>query len=94
MDAEGGVARYIQSQRLLDAYTLLSDPDAERSITAIADELCFADVSGFSRAFRRQFGAKPSDVRADSRSTATPDEPSAHASGPTGKGMYSLLRAA
>jgi len=59
MDAEGGVARYIQRQRLLDAYSLLSDPSVDRPIAAIAEELCFADTSGFSRVFRREFSASP-----------------------------------
>ena len=87
MDAEGGVAYYIQHQRLLEAYALLSDPGVERSITAIADELCFADASRFGRAFRREFNASASDVRAASRTASVPDEP------PTGEGLSSLLRA-
>jgi AraC-like DNA-binding protein len=66
MDSEGGVVRYIQRERLLEAYALLSDPSVDRPITAIAEGLCFADTSGFSRAFRREFGTSPSDVRAAS----------------------------
>ena len=89
MDVEGGVARYIRSQRLLEAYALLSDPRTERSITALADELCFSDTSSFSRAFRREFGATPSDVRAASRTTPTSPAP---VNGPTVDGLYSLLR--
>jgi AraC-like DNA-binding protein len=67
MDSEGGVARYIQRQRLNEAYALLSDPSVDRSITAIADELCFYDTSDFSRSFRREFDTRPSDVRTLSR---------------------------
>jgi AraC-like DNA-binding protein len=93
MDAEGGVARYIQRQRLLEAYALLSDPSVDRSVTAIADELCFADTSGFSRAFRREFNTSPSDVRATARIANRPPEPPAHANGATGGGLQSLLRA-
>ena len=93
MDAEGGVARYIQRQRLLEAYALLSDPSIDRPITVIAEELCFADTSGFSRAFRREFGASPSDIRAASRTTPRPGAPPAEAKGLTGGNMHSLLRA-
>ena len=34
-----------------------------QTIAAIAQMLCFADASSFSRAFRRAFGYRPSDVR-------------------------------
>jgi AraC-like DNA-binding protein len=81
MDAEGGVARYIQRQRLFEAYALLPDPSVDRPITAIAEDLCFADTSGFSRAFRREFGASPSDVRADSRTAPRPGRGSAQPAG-------------
>jgi AraC-like DNA-binding protein len=93
MDAEGGVARYIQRQRLREAYALLSDPSVERPVTAIADELCFADTSGFSRAFRREFNTSPSDVRATSRTAQKPPEPPAHGNSAAGGGLHSLLRA-
>lgn len=63
---EGGVARYIQRQRLLDGYASLSDPSNTRQIAAIAEDLCFADASSFSRAFRQAFGMSPSDLRAAS----------------------------
>jgi AraC-like DNA-binding protein len=59
----GGVARYIQSQRLLEAHAVLSDPGTTQSISSIAEDLCFADASSFSRTFKREFGQSPSDVR-------------------------------
>ena len=59
----GGVARYIQLQRLFEAQAVLSDPAATQSISAIAEDLCFADASSFSRIFRREFGYSPSEVR-------------------------------
>ena len=93
MDPEGGVVRYIQRQRLLEAFVLLSDPFVDRPITAIAEGLCFADTSGFSRAFRREFGTSPSDVRAGS---CTPPKPHSlagtRASDPAGPNMRMLLR--
>lgn len=59
----GGVARYIQRQRLLHAYAMLSDPLNRTPILVIGEELCFADPSSFSRAFRHEFGCSPKDVR-------------------------------
>ena len=59
----GGVARYIQRERLLEARAVLSDPSTTRSISAIAEDLCFADASSFSRMFKREFGHSPSELR-------------------------------
>ena len=59
----GGVARYIQRERLLEAHAVLTDPATTRSISAIADDLCFADASSFSRAFKREFGYSPGELR-------------------------------
>lgn len=64
LEAEGGIARYIQRQRLLEAQVTLSDPKNKRPISAIAEELCFADASSFGRAFRAMFGHSPSETRA------------------------------
>ena len=59
----GGVARYIQRQRLRRAHDLLAEPNCTRKIGSIANDHCFADASIFSRAFRHEFGYAPSDVR-------------------------------
>jgi AraC-like DNA-binding protein len=59
----GGVARYIQSQRLLEAHATLSDPEATMTISALSEDLCFADASSFSRTFKREFGHSPSELR-------------------------------
>lgn len=72
LESEGGVARYIQRQRLLAAYAILSDPSTDKAIATIAEEFCFADASGFSRAFRQEFGISPSDQRTASRAGARP----------------------
>lgn len=66
LETEGGVAHYIQRRRLSESFTLLSDAANTLSIGRIAESLCFADASSFSRAFRREFGMAPSDVRASS----------------------------
>ncbi len=62
-EADGGIVRYIQRQRLLRAYDLLSDPENRASIVTISDGLCFADASSFSRAFKLEFNCSPRDVR-------------------------------
>ncbi len=72
MESQGGVTRYIRRQRLVESHAALCDPAGGKSIAAIAEELCFADASEFSRAFRREFGASPSDVRAAARAGLIP----------------------
>jgi AraC-like DNA-binding protein len=72
LEAEGGIARYIQRQRLLAAYAILSDPSSDKAIATIAEAFCFADASGFSRAFRQEFEMSPSDVRAATKAGARP----------------------
>jgi AraC-like DNA-binding protein len=63
LDSKGGVARYIQSQRLHEAHATLGDPANSESIATIAEGLCFADASSFSRAFRKEFGYSPTEAR-------------------------------
>jgi AraC-like DNA-binding protein len=63
LEAKGGISQYIQQQRLIAAHSLLCNHDNRQSITALAEDFCFADVSSFSRAFRREFGYSPSDAR-------------------------------
>jgi len=59
----GGVACYIQRERLLEARAVLSDPEKTQSISEIAEDLCFADASSFSGTFKREFGCTPTDAR-------------------------------
>jgi len=59
----GGVARYIQRERLLEAHAVLTDPTNTQSISAIAEDLCFADASSFSRTSKREFGHSPGEVQ-------------------------------
>ncbi|TYR29548.1 helix-turn-helix domain-containing protein [Mesorhizobium microcysteis] len=60
-----GVMHYIQRRRLAAAHAALADPTDVRRILDIAECYCFGDAAQFSRAFRREFGYSPSDVRAD-----------------------------
>lgn len=61
----GGVAAWIQDQRLARAHAELADgAQARRRIYDIAYALGFASEAHFSRAFKQAFGASPRDVRA------------------------------
>jgi len=68
-DSEGtSFTRFVLGERLARAHRLLSDPRlADRTIAALALEAGFGDLSYFNRAFRRRYGASPSDVRAAAR---------------------------
>jgi len=64
-EPEGGLAGYIQERRLIRAYAQLTAPETRhRRILDIAIESRFASDATFARAFRRQFGVTPRDVRA------------------------------
>jgi AraC-like DNA-binding protein len=57
---------FLMEQRLLATYRRLTNallPAA--TVTQIATDCGFADLSTFNRAFRRRFGATPSDIRAE-----------------------------
>jgi AraC-like DNA-binding protein len=68
-EPHGGVVHYIQHRRLLDAYAALADPNDHRRILDIAEERGFTDGAEFSRAFKREFGYSPSEVRAPGGTT-------------------------
>jgi AraC-like DNA-binding protein len=58
---------YSLDRRLRSARGMLSNPSfAGWTISAIAFEAGFGDLSHFNRSFRRRYGASPSDVRAES----------------------------
>lgn len=59
----GGIAHYIRARRLLDAHISLADTHDQRRIADIAADRGFLDAAEFSRAFKREFGYTPSDVR-------------------------------
>lgn len=60
----GGVARYVQAERLQAAHRALSDPSDGRTIVKIAEDVGMFDASTFSRIFRREFGVSPRELRA------------------------------
>jgi AraC-like DNA-binding protein len=64
-EAEGlTFSEFLLSQRLQHAHRLLTDPRySDRTISSIAFESGFNGLSYFNRAFRRAFGASPTEVR-------------------------------
>jgi AraC-like DNA-binding protein len=64
-------SEYVAGQRLACAYRTLSDPRfADRTVTSIAFDVGFDNLSYFNRLFRRHYGATPSDVREAARRAA------------------------
>jgi AraC-like DNA-binding protein len=59
----GGVAHFINRERLREAHHRLDAPGDAPSIHVIGNEVGFSDHSTFSRAFRREFGYSPTDAR-------------------------------
>lgn len=58
-----GIAKYIQSRRMLAARTMLLHPDERRTIADIASAVGYADGSLFSHTYKRTFGHAPSETR-------------------------------
>lgn len=59
-------SEFLVRQRLALAHRLLCDPTAVRtSISCIAYDVGFGDLSYFNRSFRRQYGLTPREVRGD-----------------------------
>ncbi|MDX8533161.1 helix-turn-helix domain-containing protein [Mesorhizobium sp. VK25A] len=78
LEADGGVARYVQHLRLLEGFAQLSDPSNRKPIVKIADESGMQDHSQFSRAFRREFGISPTDAREAAQAGLVPSIIHAH----------------
>ncbi len=61
---ETSLSEFVLSRRLLRAHRLLQDPRrVNQSIASIAFEVGFGDLSYFNRAFKRFYGATPSEIR-------------------------------
>jgi AraC-like DNA-binding protein len=59
-------SQFVIGQRLIRAHRMLTDPRfADRSITSVAFDAGFGDLSYFNRAFRKCYGGTPSEIRAD-----------------------------
>jgi AraC-like DNA-binding protein len=56
---------FVIVERLARAQRLLADPQLiERTVTSVALDVGFSDLSYFNRAFRKRFGMTPSEARA------------------------------
>ena len=68
-ESEGSsFSEWVLGERLIRAHRILTDPRfAGRSITSVAFDAGFGDVSYFNRSFRRRFGATPSEIRAEAK---------------------------
>jgi AraC-like DNA-binding protein len=57
-------SNFVLGQRLSRAHQMLRDPRfGHRSISSVAFEVGFGDLSYFNRTFRRRYDATPSDIR-------------------------------
>jgi AraC-like DNA-binding protein len=60
-------SQFLRGERLARVHRMLRDPrHAGHSISGIAYDAGFGDLSHFNRAFRRRYGATPSEMRAAS----------------------------
>ena len=63
-DEETTFSEYLAGQRLARAWRVLADPRFnDQSITSVAFDCGFNDLSYFNRTFRKHFGCTPSEVR-------------------------------
>jgi AraC-like DNA-binding protein len=71
LDSAGtGFSRFVLEHRLARAHRMLTMArHREQTISAVAFASGFGDLSYFNRAFRRAFGATPSQIRAATRET-------------------------
>ena len=88
----GGVAQHIQRQRLLAAHAVVTDPTTTKSVSAIAEDLCFADASSFSSAFKREFGRSRGEVRSAASAGLAPLVPTGGLGPSAGEDFGELLR--
>jgi len=92
LEGEGGAAHYIRRLRLSESFDLLCDTSNNLPIGLIAESLCFGDASDFSRAFRREFGRSPSDVRAAAQVGLAPGRASRALTAAGAQGFSDCLR--
>jgi AraC-like DNA-binding protein len=70
-DDDTTVAQFVQAKRLQRAYELLvADQRGHRTVSEVAYEVGFKNVSHFSRTFSRHFNMAPRDVRQPARASA------------------------
>jgi AraC-like DNA-binding protein len=63
-DEQTSFSEFVLRRRLVRVHRLLMDPRrASQSIASLAFEVGFGDLSYFNRAFKRFYGATPSEIR-------------------------------
>lgn len=62
-EPHGGVARFLQRERLAEAHRRLTEEFDTISISDLSIDVGFRDHSAFSRAFKAEFGISPRDAR-------------------------------
>ena len=73
-DDETTVGQFVQTKRLQRAYEILvADPKGHRTVSEVAYEVGFKNVSHFSRTFSRHFRIAPRDVRQINNATPKPE---------------------
>ena len=73
-DDETTVGQFVQTRRLQRAYEILvADPKGHRTVSEVAYEVGFKNVSHFSRTFSRHFRIAPRDVRQMSNTARKPE---------------------
>ncbi|MDQ0467707.1 helix-turn-helix domain-containing protein [Labrys wisconsinensis] len=88
-DDDTTVGQFLQGRRLQRAYELLvADPGGRLTVSEIAYQVGFKNVSHFSRTFSRQFGIAPRDARQLARPSAAPASPRRRV--PAGRGKAGL----
>lgn len=66
------LSRFVLSRRLMAVHRMLGSPQhAHLTISSLAYEAGFGDLSTFNRAFRARFGVTPSDIRETAGSPLT-----------------------
>jgi AraC-like DNA-binding protein len=77
-DNETTVSQFVQTKRLQRAYEILvADPKGHRTVSEVAYEVGFKNVSHFSRCFSRHFKVAPRDVRQTHNASPQPTTPKA-----------------
>jgi AraC-like DNA-binding protein len=81
-DNETTVSQFVQTKRLQRAYEILvADPKGHRTVSEVAYEVGFKNVSHFSRCFSRHFKVAPRDIRQTHNASLQPTRRPASAKG-------------
>jgi len=92
-DNETTVSQFVQTKRLQRAYEILvADPKGHRTVSEVAYEVGFKNVSHFSRCFSRHFKVAPRDVRQTHNASPEPTRRAAPPKGLPTSGVPSASR--